>query len=86
MSTVVTPTPLVLAAARTTGVVPAVVGVPEITPVVALRERPGGRPIVWLPVGAWLAEIDRENGWPTVAATLPLFEMTGELDGFGTPA
>jgi hypothetical protein len=73
--TVLVPVPLALVAERMTLLyIPAVVGVPEMTPVAEGPVRPGGRPVApQLPLGmAWFAVIWYENATPTVPVVLPL--------------
>ena len=58
--------PLALVAASVTVVVPMAVGVPEISPVGALAERPAGRPMTRKLVGEFVATIWYENATPMV--------------------
>ena len=60
-------------AVAVTVTVAAVVGVPEITPVVALRVSPAGRPVadqVYGPVPPVAARVS-VVGWPTLACRVP---------------
>jgi hypothetical protein len=52
---------------------PAVVGVPEISPVVVFTVNPGGRLLApQRVIGLWFAVIWYENGTPTVPVAFPL--------------
>ena len=65
-----------------TGVVPAVVGVPEMTPVSAFRLRPfGSAEAVQVPTGLPAATRVCEYATPTVPAFRAVVEMTGSLAG-----
>ena len=79
--TVLVPVPLALVAVRMTLLcVPAVVGVPEINPVLEGPVRPGGRLLApQLPLGmAWFAVSCNENATPTCPVWLPVM-MFGAL-------
>jgi hypothetical protein len=71
------PVPVLLLALRLTFDVPAAVGVPEITPVVALTVRPAGKPDAPKLVGELEAVIWYEKGVPTVPLALGLLVITG---------
>jgi hypothetical protein len=68
-----------LLAVIVTLVVPAVVGVPEITPVLVLTLTPGGSGVALKLVGLLVAEIVYEKATPTVAHTVSGLVITGVL-------
>ena len=57
MDSVALPVPVILVAMMVTLVIPAAVGVPEITPVAVFTVRPVGRPVALKLVGVLLAVI-----------------------------
>ena len=57
ISDAVGPVPVPLLADNVTGNTPVCVGVPEMSPVKGLTERPVGRPVALKPVGAFAAVI-----------------------------
>ena len=57
MREAVGPVPVPLLADNVTGNTPVCVGVPEMSPVKGLTERPVGRPVALKPVGAFAAVI-----------------------------
>ena len=59
------PVPPALVALMVTLYVPAVVGVPEINPVLVFTDRPAGRPVALKLVGLLVAVIVEENATPT---------------------
>jgi len=59
------PVPPELVALMVTLYVPAVVGVPEITPVLVFTDRPAGSPVALKLVGLLVAVIVEENATPT---------------------
>lgn len=86
--TVLVPVPLALVAVRITLLnVPAVVGVPEINPVLEGPLRPGGLLVAPQPPEgmAWFAVIWYENATPTVPVALPLITF-GALAASALPA
>jgi uncharacterized protein YhfF len=77
MASLAVPVPLALVAPMVTLDVPAAVGVPLITPVVALMESPAGRPGAEKLVGQLFAAIVYWNDEPTAADSLVALVMTG---------
>lgn len=71
------PVPAALVAARVTMALPLVVGVPEIIPEVAFKERPEGNPLAPKLVGLWVARILKEKAVPTFAVDVLELVMTG---------
>ena len=71
MDKVWVPVPPAPVACKVTDVVPAAVGVPERTPVVALRVRPAGKGEAAKLVGELVAVIAYENGAPKPPDALP---------------
>ena len=69
--------PSTFVAVRVTLEPPAVVGVPLITPVLVLSDRPAGRFVAVKADGALVAVIAKVNGRPTVAATRFALEIAG---------
>src|SRR2546422_3159438 len=71
------PMPPALVALRVTVEAPAVVGVPEMRPVVALSARPAGNPVAPKLVGLLVAVIGKLNATPTWPVAVPALVMTG---------
>jgi hypothetical protein len=64
--------------------VPAAVGVPLMTPVLAFRESPDGRPEAVKLVGKFVAVIEYEKAEPTVADSLFALVIDGASGSSGT--
>ena len=71
------PVPPALVALIVTLYVPAVVGVPEITPVLVFTLKPGGKPVAPKLVGLFVAVIVYENATPAVPVAVRELVITG---------
>src|SRR3989442_11988892 len=80
------PVPPALVALRVTVEAPAVVGVPEMRPVVALSARPAGNPVAPKLVGLSVAATGWLHATPTWPVALPALVMTGVASVILTPS
>ena len=71
------PVPPVLVALTVTSYVPALVGVPEINPLVVLSVRPGGRLVASKLVGVFDAVMRKPSAVPTVPRAVVALVMAG---------
>jgi hypothetical protein len=71
------PVPVPLVALIVTLKVPAVVGVPEINPVIVLTLKPAGNGVALKPVGLLVAVIWYENATPTCPVAVSGLVITG---------
>src|SRR5580692_3264106 len=70
MSTTDAPTPTALLAVSVASKFPARDGTPEMTPLVVLKLRPGGRPVAVKPSGVFAPVTVKVKGWPRNAIAL----------------
>ncbi|HTX39901.1 MAG TPA: hypothetical protein VME43_33010 [Bryobacteraceae bacterium] len=80
MVSVALPVPLLFVALIVTGVVPAALGVPEMTPVEVLTDSPPGSPVAPKLVGELLAVIWYEKALPTAPFAVLALVITGGPD------